>query len=1483
MPKLAKIRLTGCKYDGLKKEHENSIFDLTRDGQADHALFTLFNGGGKGVMMQLIFQLLLPETKWGKNNGNKVISMFYDQRNNLHPFTFHVVLEWILDTVPEKRLITGIAIKAIIKNTGNEEEDKTGLSLFLYTHEHDNKGYFKVENLPLYDKETGEAVDIDKLEDFIDSNKRDFIKYSQSNVKKKDGQYYAYLESKGIYRSEWINLKAINKSEGGAGDYFIGASDNKSVFDKIIIPAISENLRNYNYENKNSLIEMFKSNLSITKDLPVLIKREGDFKDLLVAIKPLIENADSGSRFLDMKERLINEGNDIFFILSEEENYVKQEIDKWGNEEKRAKDEGKNLIYNKDNLLYNQEKKDLESEEKEMEQLVQIFKDLDEEVKGKNKDLLLYKINKETKVKKELDVKISNKYEEKERLLETLNISDIQKEAEILDFQLEKEWNIRKSVWYEYENQYRGYLTYAKQNIDQNKIKIKEFGAEVDNLNREVVKYEFLEAELERYRNKLELKYDAMSLLFPDRIAEDLNKEKKKNDLEITSLKNNISSYKERINIIHREIDKLKDRLKTGQEDVKKLRIEADLQRDFEIKVAHGITKQLLENYDGSVLDHHWFAKKQEALLLMEDIKKAKLEEVQRTIWEKNIDRLLNKDNYFVPNKDIVMVKDEIKRLGINVETGAEYFTDLKNEEKLEILNNYPGFIYGVVISNIKDWQSIERNIDKEIFLNNMVPIYVRSEMSISEKEGYRSLWTKAFELIDQEKYLIWKNTMEDVINKLSETESSIKIDLKNIDDLKQELRLIESKDTAWILNQKLREREKEIDELSNELNTNEEEEIAIINKLNLADSKLNEKESSLLKIIDSIKEIEDYIERKNDVEQEQKRITLLKKDIQNIKEEIRSIEDEIDGIMEERDNTSDEHRKWESNIKNIIEKVREVYKDATYTYKVDSSYVSYKAPIFLQEEDQLNSLISQRKALENDIASRNSNIASIDIEIRYLNMDLTRQINVLKELDENWEVYRNLDLAVSELALLIKETDKKINRLQDEKYKKELSIQELKGSIKEKRKKLQELENQIFKNHKKPAVTLDIVDIRSEIDSVERDIKSNEKYLKMCIQTLEKNKESMVKLEINLNKIKTGYSIEIGKGKIDSYIKEKIQLNPGMVVEDWVLKCDRNKDKIDKTIKEGDSFRNRFIEDIGSKLEEDKLKEKIINAIKEAKIPNFKSNVTSFKSMENHFQQEILRLSNDKAKAEEAMKQWTNRASIHVIRMVEALKTMVSSMNYTNEQGYAFPLVKLKGMDRLPKNENEITSLLKEYFIQAISKISETNQDISNIEDKEFIELMGDKVIFSKALQGRYPTLLVYKMSEKNEFRYARARDEYYTTWEAINKGEGDLPEGSGGQTLSVNTFVIMMIMSFKKKHIGNENPSTVLVLDNPFGKASAKHVLDPIFEIANKLNFQLICFAAPEIIKVEISERFPVFWELKIHNGKVVHGGRIIKHGLI
>lgn len=51
--------------------------------------FTLFNGGGKGVMMQLIFQLLHLKLSGEKAMGIRLLVCFMTKRKTF--FTFHVV------------------------------------------------------------------------------------------------------------------------------------------------------------------------------------------------------------------------------------------------------------------------------------------------------------------------------------------------------------------------------------------------------------------------------------------------------------------------------------------------------------------------------------------------------------------------------------------------------------------------------------------------------------------------------------------------------------------------------------------------------------------------------------------------------------------------------------------------------------------------------------------------------------------------------------------------------------------------------------------------------------------------------------------------------------------------------------------------------------------------------------------------------------------------------------------------------------------------------------------------------------------------------------------------------------------------------------------------------------------------------------------------------------------------------------------------
>jgi hypothetical protein len=93
---------------------------------------------------------------------------------------------------------------------------------------------------------------------------------------------------------------------------------------------------------------------------------------------------------------------------------------------------------------------------------------------------------------------------------------------------------------------------------------------------------------------------------------------------------------------------------------------------------------------------------------------------------------------------------------------------------------------------------------------------------------------------------------------------------------------------------------------------------------------------------------------------------------------------------------------------------------------------------------------------------------------------------------------------------------------------------------------------------------------------------------------------------------------------------------------------------------------------------------------------------------------------------------------------------------------------------------------------------------------------------------------------------------------------------------------MIMMMIMTFKRQE--HSNNWSVLITDNPFGQAVSAHILDPIFSIADILRFQWIVLAPPELIKLDVSRRFPVYWNLELSQQKqgemirevLQHGGR-------
>lgn len=1480
MAKLAKIRLTGCHYAGMTLKHENSIFDLTAGNNPEHTLFTLKNGGGKGVMLQLIFQLLLPETRWGENDGNRVISMFYDERNNLHPFTFHVVLDWLLDTREPQHLITGIAVKPIIKHTTAEEEEKTGLAYFLYTHEYGNEGVFSVENLPLYDKKTASGVDLQDLEQFLDENKRFFTKYSQSSVRRKDAPYYTYLESRGIHRSDWLSLKSINKSEGGVTKFFAGATDNKSVFDKVIIPVISEHINNYSYEEENTLIGMFKSNLSITKDLPVLIKREADYKELLAEIRPLIENADAGFRFEILKEHVLNEGNDIYFILQEEATKLRQEIEKWGLEVKKAEEESRNLAYKQDNLIYNQVKMDLDKQIEAGRHLEELLRQFELQLEDEEAKLKLYRINELLTEKISLNAELDNKKEEKQLLIAALDLEDIKAQAAQVDEDIKNVGEMTAANWQKASKEYQAYVNYLDREIDGNRKLIRQYEDKVRVLQNEINRFALKEEDLAQEVKKLENRgFDALSLFYPENIKEDLIKNKQAEEKLLEDLQEALVNYQAQENQLGIEIKNLEYQAKEGQKEIEALESQVIAREKYELDLAHRLAKSLKQNYGGELLDHTYFDRQLNNLVILAAQYQDKLEAVRKTIWEKSLDQSLNQEDFFIPNQDVLLIKEEIKALGIFVQTGSEYLQGLNEDQQFDILDSYPGFIFGLVIANEREGELIRKNLRPDLFLHSMVPIYMRTAMRNEGALSFKSLRGKAEKLVKQEVYFEWRAAMAQELGDLASRENELISAGQILTGLKEELNILAKTDTALIISQRIKEKTAETEHLRYTILSLETEKLALQKSLIQTQADLKKALNNKQEIDKDIEQIQRYIERFNEVENQRLIINKVEEEQKTYSTEIKLFRDKSHNWQNNLDKIRNAYGEWQAQVNHISRQVKSLVDFDFIDDTVSLDYISPDIPALLLEADKLLSLLDARQALAADMNSKNSRIAVIDEQLKHLQEKIRELLKLLLKMDEKGEEYPYLALSLNELQIRIDEAETGISQLKAEKDRTKSQYDRTMGSISSQKGQLEEKAKQIQREHQRPAAIEEIDDIINALDKVGRDISTNRKFMLHAKITLSDFKEVIFSLDLNISKLADNQFLDVTKGKLDEVLKQKLKQNIDGVVEEWQRKYAKNQDSISKTIEEAEDLRTRFIKRAEIALAEQQLKDKIISSIKEAKMANFVGNRDSFSSMENHFQQELNRLSKDKSQAEEVMHQWTHRASIQVLRMVSALKDMVASMNYTNEQNYTFPLVKLRGVDRLPRSEAEIKTLLSEYFIQTITKVINSYADINSLSEQELKSLMGEQIIFAKALQGRYPTLLVYKMSENNEFRYARARDEYYVTWEAINKGEGYSPEGSGGQTLAVNTFVIMMLISFKNKYLGNETPSTVLIMDNPFGKASSRHVLDPIFEIANKLNFQLICLASPDIIKVGISERFPIFWELRLEKGKVVHGGRVIK----
>ncbi|MES2614545.1 MAG: hypothetical protein V4591_03920, partial [Bdellovibrionota bacterium] len=168
-------------------------------------------------------------------------------------------------------------------------------------------------------------------------------------------------------------------------------------------------------------------------------------------------------------------------------------------------------------------------------------------------------------------------------------------------------------------------------------------------------------------------------------------------------------------------------------------------------------------------------------------------------------------------------------------------------------------------------------------------------------------------------------------------------------------------------------------------------------------------------------------------------------------------------------------------------------------------------------------------------------------------------------------------------------------------------------------------------------------------------------------------------------------------------------------------------------------------------------------------------------------------------------------------------------------------------------ESKNSISAHLNTIIeeIYAIESSGGNEDEISKFIDAS----MTSRFLLNKIIGLEKIKVSVFKPRQESMLKDSKAE---YLRWD-------DVERWSGGEKFCAYMGMFLALTSYLRgRTSGSASSWRVLLADNPFGVASSKHILDPIFTMASINRIQLVCFTAHSVD--EILKRFKAVYSLKL-----------------
>lgn len=244
MPQIAKLRIVNFQYNDGRRLIADELYDFENGDRGPcNVLINLANGGGKSVLVQLMMQPIIPRAGVA---GRKIESFFTRAADH-----FYVILEWTLDN-SKMRLMTGIAMAAS-DEAGNSDSER-GFQVKYYTFFSQYQNYqenYNIVSLPLSKRENGRYIPaaFDEVRKLARKSNGKLERYASEDR----AAWRKRLKEYGIEQTEWNFIKDLNASEDGLSRYFGSLKSSDAVIDRLILPRIEEKQSQGRTETDSSL------------------------------------------------------------------------------------------------------------------------------------------------------------------------------------------------------------------------------------------------------------------------------------------------------------------------------------------------------------------------------------------------------------------------------------------------------------------------------------------------------------------------------------------------------------------------------------------------------------------------------------------------------------------------------------------------------------------------------------------------------------------------------------------------------------------------------------------------------------------------------------------------------------------------------------------------------------------------------------------------------------------------------------------------------------------------------------------------------------------------------------------------------------------------------------------------------------------------------------------------------------------------------